>query len=298
MTERENGVEMIEPVTSVVQTHRGPVEYSMAGTGEPILYFHGTGVTGDTMLSVERPLVQDGFRLIVPNRPGYGNTPLEPHRSATDCAEVVAALLDSLQLNKVAVMGSSGGAAFALSFALTQPDRTRSLTLLCPQLHPWDHPRWLPRTSRWTLPFLRRGLLRKLVLMTYRMMLRRMTALQLLQSESGKRYSEAIHDVPAKELCETTLAAMAAGTKYAGFENDLVVFSSEDIVGERTLKDIPVLVLHDSEDPMAPVEHVEWFAGHFPQCERHSIHAAGHLIWVGPDKDLMHQIRIRFLREH
>ena len=62
--------------THVVETARGVVEYFDAGAGPPILYFHGTGVTGDVMLTVESPLVDAGFRLIVPNRPGYGRTPL------------------------------------------------------------------------------------------------------------------------------------------------------------------------------------------------------------------------------
>jgi pimeloyl-ACP methyl ester carboxylesterase len=40
-------------------------------------------------------------------------------------------------------MGSSVGAAFAVSFAVKHPDRAKSLVLLCPQLHRWDHKRWL-----------------------------------------------------------------------------------------------------------------------------------------------------------
>src|SRR5262245_51969805 len=108
-------------LTRVIETGCGPVEYSEAGTGEPVLYFHGTGVTGDVMLTVERRMTEDGFRLVVPNRPGYGKTPLSPHRSAADCANVAAALLDSLGLRRVGVMGSSGGAAFALSFAINHP---------------------------------------------------------------------------------------------------------------------------------------------------------------------------------
>jgi hypothetical protein len=72
------------------ETDRGPIEYAEAGTGEPILYFHGTGVTADAMVAVEASLIDDGFRLIIPNRPGYGKTPLSTHHSATDCANVAA----------------------------------------------------------------------------------------------------------------------------------------------------------------------------------------------------------------
>jgi pimeloyl-ACP methyl ester carboxylesterase len=285
-------------LTKVVETRSGPVEYSEAGTGDPILYFHGTGVTGDVMVSVESPLIDDGFRLIAPNRPGYGRTPLSPHRSAAGCAGVAAALLDSLGIAGVSVMGSSGGAAFAASFAANYPLRTTSLVLLCPQVHRWDHKRWLPATSRWTLPLLRRPFLRALLLRLYRVLLRRMTAAQLLKTEAGERYPEVADDPAAHALCETTLAAMAQGARCAGFENDFVVFTSEDIIGPGGSMQTPALVIHDEADPMAPVGHVAWFATNCLRCEAVSVHAAGHLIWVGPGAEVMHKARVRFLREH
>jgi pimeloyl-ACP methyl ester carboxylesterase len=283
-------------LTKVVETHRGPIEYSEAGMGDPILYFHGTGVTGDAMVAVEAPLVDEGFRLILPNRPGYGKTPLSTHRSATDCANVAAALLDSLGIADVSVMGSSGGAAFAVAFAVQHSDRAKSLVLLCPQLHRWDHQRWLPVTSRWTLPFLKRPWLRWILLTLYRFQLPRMSVQQFLKAEAGDRYADVDEDPATQSLCETTLAAMAQGTKYAGFENDFVVFTNDDIIGANRPLRTPTLVLHDVKDPMAPVDHVAWFVSKVPDCERVAVHTAGHLIWVGPDADVMQQTRVRFLR--
>jgi pimeloyl-ACP methyl ester carboxylesterase len=284
--------------TKVVETEYGPVEYSEAGTGDPILYFHGTGVTGDVMLSVEASLVEEGFRVIAPNRPGYGKTPLSPHPSATDCANVAAALLDSLGITDAGVMGSSGGAAFAVAFAVKHSDRAKSLVLLCPQLHRWDHKRWLPMTSRWTLPFLRHPVLRKILLTLYRFHLPRMSVKQFLKTEAGDRYPDVAGDPAAQRLCQTTLAAMARGTKYAGFENDFVVFTNDVIVGPDSSLQTPTLILHDVKDPMAPVDHVDWFVSIFPKCERVSFHVAGHLIWAGPDADIVQSSRVRFLREH
>lgn len=285
-------------LTEVVETRCGPVEYSEAGTGDPVLYFHGTGVTGDVMLSVESPLIGDGFRLIAPNRPGYGRTPLSPHRSAAACAGVAAALLDLLGIARVSVMGSSGGAAFAASFAAAYPLRTTALVLLCPQVHRWDHKRWLPASSRWTLPLLRRPLLRKLLLKLHRVLLRRMTVAQFLKTEAGYRYPEAAGDPASLALCEKTLVAMVKGVGCAGFENDFVVFTSEEIIGPDVLMRTPTLIIHDVTDPMAPAHHVAWLVAKCPRCETVPVHAAGHLIWVGPGADLMHRARVRFLREH
>jgi pimeloyl-ACP methyl ester carboxylesterase len=250
------------------------------------------------MLAVESPMIDDGFRLIVPNRPGYGRTPLSPHRSAAGCASVAAALLDALGVAGVSVMGSSGGASFAAAFAINHPLRTKSLVLLCPQVHRWDHKRWLPSTSRWTLPLLQRPILRSLLLKLYRIALRRMTVAQFLKTEAGGRYPEVADDPASQTLCKQTLAAMGQGTQCAGFENDFVVFTSEDIIGPDGSLQTPTLVIHDEMDPSAPVGHVDWFASKCPTCERVSVRAAGHLIWVGPDADVMHQTRVRFLKEH
>jgi pimeloyl-ACP methyl ester carboxylesterase len=282
-------------LTKVVDTDRGPVEYCDAGAGDPILYFHGSGVTGDAMVPIESRMIDDGFRLIVPNRPGYGKTPLSRHTMAADCGNLAAALLDSIGIADISVMGSSGGAAFALSFAINHPTRVKSLVLLCPQLHRWNHKRWLPKSSRWTLPFLKRPLLRKLVLRLYRIRLARMRIEQFLQMEAGDRYFELVHDPASLSLCQSTLRAMVHGTKHQGFENDIVVFTSEDIIEDSGSTGTPTLVIHDASDPMAPVDHVDWFASKVPHCERVTVHTAGHLVWVGRDAELMHQTRVRFL---
>ena len=280
----------------VVSTSAGFVEYSEAGSGEPILYFHGTGITGELMLTVERDLIDAGFRLIVPNRPGYGQTPLGSHRSSAGCATVAEALLDPLGVRSVHVMGSSGGAAFAVSFAIQHPDRVRSLVLLCPQLHRWDDKRWLPKSSRWTLPFLRRRMLRSVLLKFYRFGLRRMSATQFLKNEAGDRYAEIADNLTAQDLAASTLAAMAIGVSFPGFANDFMIFTREEILPEGGFTLPPTLILHDPLDPLAPVEHVDWFVSRCPNCERVPLNAGGHLIWVGRDAERMREMRVRFLR--
>jgi pimeloyl-ACP methyl ester carboxylesterase len=283
-------------LTRCVETELGPVEYTEAGAGDVVLYFHGTGVTAEAMVRVESAMIAEGFRLIVPNRAGYGKTPLSPHGSAAGFGSLAAALLDVLGLPAVHVMGSSGGAPFAVSFALCHPCRARSLLLMCPQLHRWDDRRWLPANSRWTLPLLKSALLRKALLKSYRFQLARMSVEQYLKTQAGDRYPDVARDPAAEEFCREALVAMREGTRYKGFENDFLVFLAEDVVGpHRSIP--PTLILHDVMDPVAPVEHVDSFVATFPQCERVSLRAAGHLVWVGLDAGLMHETRARFLRD-
>ncbi len=283
--------------TKTVETSLGHVEYSDVGEGEPILYFHGTGITGDFMVTIESGLIEDGFRLVIPNRPGYGGTPLASHTTAADCSNVASALLDSLGLQNVSVMGSSGGGVFALSFALNHPKRTKSLVLLCPQLHRWDAKKWLPETSQWTLPFLKRRVLRRLLLMAYRFHFSRINAKQFLKLEAGPRFSSVADDPKAIQICEASIVAMQTGTQSSGFENDMRIFVTENIMEDGSNVNSPTMVIHDALDPMAPVAHVDWFATRVPNCRLLNVETAGHLIWVGPDSELMHSSRVQFLNE-
>ena len=285
---------------TVIETCHGPVEYIEAGSGTPILYFHGTGITCDGMLPFEEPLVESGLRVIMFNRPGYGATPLADNTSAKACSTVACALMDALNLGSACVMGSSGGAAFATSFAVNHPDRTDSLVLMCPNLHRWSDKPWLPAHSqnRGTLPCLRNRWLRKLFLKLYSIQLRRFSVDQYLMMQAGSRYESVRNDPAVLKFCERCLEAMADGPAHSGFENDMIVFVTEDVIDDHTPIAPPVLIVHDREDPMAPVAHVDWFASFNPECDCVSLHTAGHLIWTGPDAKRMHDSRVRFITEH
>lgn len=61
---------------------------------------------------------------------GFGETPLPPEPYA-DCDDV-AAVLDTLDIEKASLVGSSFGGQVALEFATRYPQRATDLVLLCP----------------------------------------------------------------------------------------------------------------------------------------------------------------------
>ncbi len=285
-------------VATTVSTAQGPVEYCDSGSGLPILYFHGTGITSEVIPTLEAPLLADGFRLVVPNRPGYGRTPLLPDSSTVGCANRAAALLDQLGIDRISVMGSSGGAAFALSFAATHPSRTLSLVLLCPQVHRWDARQWMPVASKWTLPLLQNRLLRKVMLQGYRIQISNMSPRAFLKLESGERFPDVANDPAALQFCQSTSQEMNRAIRSAGFDNDMTVFLSEDILPDPRALQAPTLIIHDPQDPIAPVAHVDWLTTVVPTCERMAVHVAGHLVWIGPEAARMHASRVAFVKKH
>jgi pimeloyl-ACP methyl ester carboxylesterase len=290
---------MIPDVRSfLLITALGPVEYAAAGEGRPVLYFHGTGAANDLIFCIEGALLAEGFQLMVPNRPGYGRTPLSSGRSSSDCADLAAALLDELGITKVVVMGCSGGGLFAARFAERHPAKSLCLVLQCAPTHRWDAPEWLPEHSRWTYPILRRRLSRRLLLAAYRWNLKFAEPLALLRLETGRRFDEAGGNQAALELCQVTLRCMKeCQRRSAGFDNDVKILLQEDLLLPGAVT-CPTLVIHDDLDPLAPVAHRDWSIACIPHAERCDVHALGHLIWIGADAEAMHRERVEFMRRH
>lgn len=95
--------------SQMVKTAHGPIEYSTAGKGLPVLFVHGAGGGHDMGLLFAR-MIGDDFLWICPSRFGYLRTPIPPDASFESQADAYAALLDYLQIEKAAIIGLSIGA--------------------------------------------------------------------------------------------------------------------------------------------------------------------------------------------
>jgi 3-oxoadipate enol-lactonase len=104
--------------------------YVEFGEGRPVVLLHGIGNSGRAWIPQITPLVEAGFRVVVPDHAGHGasariDTPL----GIADLARDVIALLDHLSIAKSAVVGLSLGGLIAIHMALTAPTRIDSLVL-------------------------------------------------------------------------------------------------------------------------------------------------------------------------
>ncbi|MEO1062374.1 MAG: alpha/beta hydrolase [Actinomycetota bacterium] len=115
--------------SAVARTAMGPVEYDDRGSGPVVLHFHGGNVGHNGAFLLDH-LAAAGRRLITPDRPGYLGTPLGDHGAPEAQADLFAALLDELEIDRVAVVGISAGGPGAVQFAVRHPERTDALVLL------------------------------------------------------------------------------------------------------------------------------------------------------------------------
>lgn len=90
--------------------------------------FTGSATTWDFL----RPALEDRHRLIAVDLPGHGrsSSPSDPGRYSLDRLAVdLSSLLDSLEVERAAIMGYSMGGRAALRFAIAQPHRVTALIL-------------------------------------------------------------------------------------------------------------------------------------------------------------------------
>lgn len=117
--------------------------YETQGAGAPVLTLHGAPGSRLTRFPYADRLAAAGVQQITYDRPGYGESDPLPGRTVADCVGDVAALLDHLDLDRVAVAGGSGGGPHALALATLLPERCTVVHSLV-GLAPFDAPGFDP----------------------------------------------------------------------------------------------------------------------------------------------------------
>ena len=117
-------------------------EAIIAGDGQPrvvsgkpsIVLIHGLGDEADSWRHLILPLSAAGFRVIVPDLPGFGRSVVRSRISAGRHAGAVLALIDAIgaadRENPAILAGNSMGALIAESAAFKRPELTRALILI------------------------------------------------------------------------------------------------------------------------------------------------------------------------
>lgn len=100
------------------------------GEGPPILFLHGFPELWYSWRHQLLSLSSLGYRAIAPDLRGYGDSDAPPSPASYTALHIVGdliALLDSLRLGQVFLVGHDWGAAIAWYFCLLRPDRVKAL---------------------------------------------------------------------------------------------------------------------------------------------------------------------------
>jgi pimeloyl-ACP methyl ester carboxylesterase len=101
------------------------------GTGTPVVFLHAN--TGSSRVwEYQIPVfTAAGYRFIAYDRRGWGRTEVDSSAPAANIASAddLLGLLDHLGIERIHLVGTAGGAFVALDFALSYPQRLRSLVV-------------------------------------------------------------------------------------------------------------------------------------------------------------------------
>ena len=112
--------------SEIYESSLGPIEYKIRGNNGPVvLIAHGTPGGHDQTIGHT-----SSYRVLTPSRPGYLRTPLSVGYTPLEQAAAFKELLDGLGIQKVIVIGISGGGPSSMEFAAAFPERTLGLVAL------------------------------------------------------------------------------------------------------------------------------------------------------------------------
>ncbi len=114
---------------SIARVRGIEMNYAEAGRGTPVVLLHGFPFNR-SMWSEQVEALSTKFRVITPDLRGHGETTVtDDPATMEEMAEDVAALLDELQIERIALGGLSMGGYVALAFCRLFPRRVRALVL-------------------------------------------------------------------------------------------------------------------------------------------------------------------------
>jgi pimeloyl-ACP methyl ester carboxylesterase len=221
----------------------------------------------------------------------------------------MAGLLDVLGIDKVCVMGTSGGGPTALQFALRHPERVWGLVLQSAVTRQFVEPRrstqsligWVvfSRSGKWLVDLGAWGvhlLARYWPTLLIRTLL---NASENLDRGKAKQRRSYLREHPESLVLFRRLVAsgMPLSVRQTGIWNDLHQYAHLPAYPLERIT-CPTLVLHGRADGNVPFGHAEFVARTVPNVELCAIEDCGHLIWVGPDAAQVREKVLAFLKRH
>jgi pimeloyl-ACP methyl ester carboxylesterase len=248
----------------------------------PVICFHGTP---GSRLQIEPPPglpLPSGFRLIAPDRPGYGYSTFYRARRLTDWPADVAALADHLGLGRFAVMGVSGGGPHVLACAHALADRLIGVGCVSGVAPLGD-----PQTSEGMMP------LNRMITTLSRRAPWLLSMLFNAQMSALKRNPRRLVDTMMRQMPEPDRLLMNEGLR-ALFIKDIAMNSAT--AGRAAAQDfelfsgdwgfrledirLPVHLWQGSLDRNVPAQHAELLAARIPNATLHRCEGEGHLLFL------------------
>lgn len=286
-------------MTSTAETPLGAVEYARAGDGAPVLFVHGTPGGSDTSTAMGQFLVDAGFTVIAPSRPGYMGTELGELTTIDQQADLLAELMTSLGFERFAVVAWSGGGPSSFRLAVRHADRVSALVpFACVSGRYEERKETLEtklmfRTSfgHWLMRFMEQHAPASTVKST-------LGEEGELSRKELKRQTEEVMGDPKQAAVPLALAEVVADfdNRVAGYENDWKQFGEIESLGLESIAVPTLVVVGDADADVDPVQS-DNAAAAIPGAEKLVIENGTHLaLFAHPDVGTAQARVVDFLR--
>lgn len=257
------------------------LSYTDIGSGENGTWIHCHGIPGSRheLMHLAGELEAAGIRVVVPDRPGYGNSSPHPDFCFTSHSDDLQQLADHLQLARFALSGFSGGGVFAMATAHDLGQRVGRLTIAAtPAVPLMDNP--FEHASELTANAWRSALENTEVLASQ---LQELTvscdalsaALLNAAGEEERRY------LSSKPVYQDFLTSLRAALNQGPAATAKVLARDSFMIAHQwpfNLKnlDIPTLVIHGAADNLVFEQHQTALLNRLPEARSRLIARAGH----------------------
>jgi pimeloyl-ACP methyl ester carboxylesterase len=251
---------------------KGLIEYRMVGEGLPILLLNGGHTNCHSPLGHEAFFLRQGYRLIIPSRPGYGKTPSSTGRTAEAFADSLVGLLDELRLEQVIVVGISAAGPTALQLAGRHPERVNKL-ILQNAVTGGKFPSFGVRLGAY-LVF--NPLVERVTWTLFRTFARTapLSALNVMMGSLSMLKPAQVVMTMTPEQQQSALAFLLASRSGSGFMHDL-----QHVCGDLRRIAAPTLVIASKYDGSMDLSHAHYAVDHIPNAELYIAPAESHLMW-------------------
>jgi len=251
--------------------------------GAPVVYLHGTPDSRLARPPDDTIAGDEGVRLLAIDRPGAGDSDLDPTGSLTSLGRDLVHLLDELSIDRATLLGWSAGGLFALGAAAVLGDRARSVGLVgtLPPAEAYDDPEVVRSLGPARRPFVELAaeldaaeLAAEVAGFLVPSPLTLDIALEHVLETAGPRGRDELATVPgaAEQLARAVMAAVQQGT--AGIEHDLALQLERGL--DLRLVAAPVRLFHGADDGASPPSVGAWLASRLPDAVLDLVPDAGH----------------------
>jgi pimeloyl-ACP methyl ester carboxylesterase len=271
------------------------VQYSIRGTGIPILVLHG-GHSNCFEDFGYQDLIEQGYSLITPSRAGYGRTSRELGKTLGTACEAYVELLQHLNLEKVHVLAISAGGPSGIFFASRYPEHTQTLTLqsavTCEFISSKDKTYIAARML--FRPGVEKYIWKLIASMTN--LFPSFILRQMAPSFSKLSWSEVRTYLQSGDLAAFRAMNNRQRSGY-GFFIDMIQsrhISTEDMQQIQC----PTLIMHSKNDQSVPMHHAHLAKKHIPGSQLCMLDTWGHLIWLGKGSEQVTLELLGFLKDN